>query len=54
MARRVIEGQRLWHDPRHRQCALASVTSVRYTGDRITSVSYSEPAGSGPPQVPGA
>jgi broad specificity phosphatase PhoE len=53
-ARRAVEGRRLWHDPRHRQCALASVTTVRYMGDRITSVSYSEPAGSGPPQVAGA
>ena len=31
-ARRAVEGQRLWHDPRHRQCALASVTTFRYTG----------------------
>jgi broad specificity phosphatase PhoE len=53
-ARRAVEGQRLWHDPRRRQCALASVTTFRYAGDRITSVSYFEPAGSGPPQTPGA
>jgi broad specificity phosphatase PhoE len=53
-ARRAIEGQRLWHDPRRRQCALASVTTFRYTGDTITSVTYCEPAGSGPPQTPGA
>ena len=54
IARRATEGQRLWHDPRHPQCALASMTTFRYTGDTITSVSYSEPAGSGPPQTPGA
>jgi broad specificity phosphatase PhoE len=53
-ARRAVEGQHLWHDPRHRQCALASVTTFRYTGDTITSVTYCEPAGSGPPQTPGA
>jgi broad specificity phosphatase PhoE len=53
-ARRAAEGKRLWHDPRHRQCALASVTSFRYTGDQITGLSYAEPAGSGRPQVPGA
>ena len=53
-ARRAIEGQHLWHDPRHRQCALASVTTFRYRGDRIASVSYSEPAGSAPPQMHGA
>ena len=53
-ARRAAEGKRLWHDPRHRQCALASVTSLRYTGGQITGLSYAEPAGSGRPQVPGA
>ena len=37
----------LWHDPRHRQCALASVTSFTYTGDTITGISYAEPAGPG-------
>ena len=46
-ARRAVEGQHLWHDPRRRQCALASVTSFRYLGDTIASVSYAEPAGSG-------
>ena len=52
--RRAVEGQRLWHDPRRRQCALASVTTFRYTGDTITSVTYCEPADSGPPETPGA
>ena len=27
--RRFVTGHRLWHDPRHRQCALASLTSLR-------------------------
>jgi broad specificity phosphatase PhoE len=54
MARRATEGRHLWHHPAHRQCALGSVTSFSYTGDRITGVSYAEPAGSGRPQVPGA
>ncbi|MGH7734996.1 MAG: histidine phosphatase family protein [Gemmatimonadales bacterium] len=54
IARRATEGRRLWHDPSRRQCALASVTTFRYTGDTITSVTYCEPAGSGPPQTPGA
>lgn len=35
----------LWHDPRRRQCALASVTSVRFHGEVAVEVSYSEPAG---------
>jgi broad specificity phosphatase PhoE len=38
------EGRRLWHDPRRRQCTLASLTSFTYDGDRIVSVGYSEPA----------
>lgn len=45
VARRAAEGRRLWHDPRRRQCALASVTSFTYRGDRVTGVSYAEPAG---------
>ncbi len=53
-ARRAAEGKRLWHHPGHRQCALASVTSFIYTGDKLTGVSYTEPAGAGRPQVPGA
>ncbi len=39
-----IEGRHLWHDPRSRQCGLASVTTIRYEGDRIRSLSYREPA----------
>lgn len=39
-----VEGRRLWHDPRRRQCSLASVTSFTYDGDQIVSVSYAEPA----------
>jgi broad specificity phosphatase PhoE len=38
------EGQRMFHDPRKRECTLASVTSFSYIDARITSVSYSEPA----------
>ena len=44
MARRDVEGRRLTHDPRYRECALASVTSFSYLDGRITSVTYSEPA----------
>jgi len=39
-----IEGRRLWHDPRRRQCSLASVTTIRYEGEKIRSISYAEPA----------
>src|SRR5262249_10932210 len=43
-ARSFIEGRRLFHDPRKRECSLASLTSFTYSGDRVTLVSYSEPA----------
>jgi broad specificity phosphatase PhoE len=49
------EGRRYLHDPRRRQCALASVTSLVYEGDRIARVDYAEPAGATDPDaVPGA
>lgn len=44
VTRRLVEGRRLWHNPKRRQCALASVTSFTYSGDLITGVSYAEPA----------
>jgi broad specificity phosphatase PhoE len=43
-ARRRARGQRLFHDPRRRECALASVTSFTFDGDDIVSVGYHEPA----------
>jgi broad specificity phosphatase PhoE len=43
--RRYAEGRRLWHDPRRRQCALASVTSLTFRGDTVVRVDYAEPAG---------
>lgn len=54
VARRSAEGRRLWHDPRRRQCKLASVTSLSYHDGRITGVRYVEPAGSRRGQVTGA
>jgi broad specificity phosphatase PhoE len=42
--RRLVERQRLWHDPRVRQCGLASLTSFHFDGARIVGVSYCEPA----------
>jgi broad specificity phosphatase PhoE len=39
-----VEGKRLVHDPRKRQCTLASLTSFTFLGDRIFSVGYSQPA----------
>ena len=50
-----LEGRRYVHDPRRRQCALASITSVTYEGDRLLGVTYAEPAGpTDPDAVPGA
>jgi broad specificity phosphatase PhoE len=39
------EGRSFLHDPRKRQCTLCSLTSFSFTGDRLTSIGYSEPAG---------
>ena len=44
IARLSAEHRRLWHDPRRRECSLASFTSFTYEGDRLVSVSYTEPA----------
>jgi broad specificity phosphatase PhoE len=53
-ARRSVEGKRLWHDPRRRQCALGSVTSLTYSGGQFVSVSYHEPSGSAGARSAGA
>ncbi|NDL57707.1 histidine phosphatase family protein [Phytoactinopolyspora sp. XMNu-373] len=42
--RSAIEGRRLWHDPRKRECSLASLTTFTYKDDAIVSIAYSEPA----------
>jgi broad specificity phosphatase PhoE len=56
VTRRKVEGRRLWHNPARRECALVSVTSLTYDGERIVKVDYHEPAGdlSRRPGVPGA
>ena len=46
--RRSVLGQHLWHDPRRRQCALASVTTFMVDGDRMRFYGYAEPAGATP------
>ena len=46
-----VEARRYVHDPRRRQCGLASVTSLTYDGDRITGVAYAEPAGATDPDA---
>ena len=54
VARRAAEGRRLWHHPGRRQCALASVTSLTFSGGEVTGVSYAEPAGPALGRVAGA
>ena len=57
LTRRSLEGNRLWHDPRRRECSVASLTSLHFDGDRLTGITYSEPAGDLLPttrQTPGA
>ncbi|MER7006614.1 histidine phosphatase family protein [Dactylosporangium sp. NPDC000555] len=42
--RRHVEKKRLWHDPRRRECALASMTSFHFEDTKIVGIAYSEPA----------
>jgi len=42
--RRHVERKKLWHDPRRRQCGLASLTSLHFEDDRVVGVMYTEPA----------
>jgi broad specificity phosphatase PhoE len=44
--RRAMTGKRFAHDPRKRRCALASLNSFAFDGDRLVDWQYSEPAGS--------
>jgi len=39
-----LEGRPLAHDPRRRQCALCSVTSLSFIGRQLIGVGYDEPA----------
>ncbi|MGH3787838.1 MAG: histidine phosphatase family protein [Pseudonocardiaceae bacterium] len=52
--RRYLDQRRLWHDPRRRQCALASLTSLVFSGKELVEVVYTEPAGHSDPKVAGA
>ncbi|MBX6749474.1 MAG: histidine phosphatase family protein [Micromonosporaceae bacterium] len=42
--RRYLEGRRLWHDPRRRECALASLTSIHFRGESVVDITYTSPA----------
>jgi broad specificity phosphatase PhoE len=57
VTRLALTGRRLWHDPRRRECSLASLTSLRFEDDRLVGLHYTEPAADllpGANQVPGA
>lgn len=43
MARLDAEGRPLVHDPRRRECSLASITSFTVIDGRVTNVDYAEP-----------
>ena len=43
VSRLAAEHKRLWHNPNSRQCALGSVTSLTFDGDRLAGVSYAVP-----------
>ena len=52
--RRFLEGKRLWHDPRRRECSLASLTSLVFDDEMLVGIRYAEPAGVSNPKVTGA
>lgn len=52
--RRFLEAKPLWHDPRRRQCSLASLTSLVFNDEQLVDIVYSEPAGVSDPEVTGA
>ncbi len=52
--RRFLEGRPLWHDPRRRQCSLASLTSLVFRDEELVRVAYVEPAGETDARVSGA
>ncbi len=44
MVHRSIAGEPLPHDPRHRRCALSSVTTLARRDGRIVETAYADPA----------
>ncbi|TLK50934.1 histidine phosphatase family protein [Glutamicibacter sp. V16R2B1] len=57
VTRRASQGQRLWHDPRQRECTLTSITSFEFSDDQLVNLSYHEPCAdllAGAANIPGA
>lgn len=46
IARLGYQNHRFVHNPAHRECNLASVTTLKFYDDQLVSVSYTEPAAS--------
>jgi broad specificity phosphatase PhoE len=44
IGRLAFEKRRFWHDPRRRECSLASLTSFTFDGDDLVAVRYTEPS----------
>ncbi|MBI1378938.1 MAG: histidine phosphatase family protein [Frankiales bacterium] len=44
IARLDAENRRFVHDPRRRQCGLASLTSLAFDDDRLVAIAYTEPS----------
>ena len=44
ISRLDFEGRRFAHDPRRRQCSLASLTSLTFDEDELTAIIYTEPS----------
>ncbi len=44
VARLAAENRKLWHDPRSRQCTLASLTSLTFNNKDLVAITYSEPS----------
>ena len=44
--RRYLAGDRLWHNPAQRQCALGSVTTLTFDDESLVDIGYAEPSGS--------
>lgn len=44
VTRLSYEDRHLWHDPRNRDCSLASLTTFHFDGETLTAIDYAEPA----------
>lgn len=44
VARLDAEHRRFFHDPRKRQCGLASLTSLSFDDDKLVAITYTEPS----------